>query len=199
MTRRHPTVAAVGALGLGVALTLTGCSGSGLYAATPVVTIDATSPAADPQVGVTIIPTAERESPVVIAGATADGTALSSADFAGDVVVVNAWASWCPPCREELPLLSAAAEAYAPDGVAFVGVNALDDPIAAASILATSPYPSINDEDGAVLRTIPGVPPAALPSTVILDRQGRVAVRVIGPVRPGQLEEALALLVSEPA
>ena len=181
-----------------VAVSLTGCS-SGMYADSPVVTIDATTPAAAPAVGLTVIPLDEREAPVVISGEAADGTPLSTADDAGEVVVVNAWASWCPPCRDELPLLNRAAESFAADGVAFLGVNSLDDPIAAASILATSPYRSINDEGGAVLRTIPGVPPSSLPSTVILDRQGRVAVRVIGPVREGQLEEALALLVAEPA
>lgn len=186
------------ALVLGTAaVLLTGCSGSGLYASTPVITINSTTPAEDLAVGLTIIPEAERGEAIVISGATADGTPLSTADFEGDIVVVNAWASWCPPCREELPLLASAAEMFAEDGVAFIGVNALDDPIAAASILATSSYPSINDEEGAVLRTIPGVPPSSLPSTVILDRQGRVAVRVIGPVRNGQLEGVLAALVAE--
>lgn len=192
MTPRRWLIAAAA-----TAVLATGCSGNSLYASSPVVTIDATSPAGDPQVGLTIIPTAEREAPVVISGESADGTPISTADTAGEVVVINAWASWCPPCIEELPLLAGAAEAFADDNVAFIGVNSLDDPIAAAALLATSPYPSINDEDGAVLRTIPGVPPSSLPSTVILDRQGRVAVRIIGPVRPGQLEGALALLVGE--
>jgi len=186
------------ALAVVAAVSLAGCSG-GMYADTPLVPIEATSPAANPEVGLTVIPESEREGPLVISGRTADGTPLSTGDNAGDVVVVNAWASWCPPCREELPLLNRASETFAPDGVVFIGVNSLDDPIAAASLLATSPYRSINDEDGAVLRLIPGVPPSSLPSTVILDRQGRVAVRVIGPVREGQLEQVLAELVSESA
>jgi thiol-disulfide isomerase/thioredoxin len=178
-------------------LLLTGCAGSGLYAATPVVTLPATSPAVDPRVSLTVIPAADRGEPVVIAGETADLTPLSTEDFLGDVVVVNAWASWCAPCIEELPLLATAAESFADQGVAFIGVNSLDDPIAAAGLLASSPYRSIDDRDGAVLATIPDVPPKALPSTVILDRQGRVAVRIIGPVRPGQLEQALDALIAE--
>lgn len=182
---------------LGSALLLAGCSGSGMYAADPVVTIPATAPATNPAVGVTIIPIEEREQSIVVAGQTADGTDLSTAQYAGDIVVVNAWASWCPPCIEELPLLSAAAEAYADRGVTFVGLNSMDDPIAAASLLGSSPYRSIDDRDGAIIATIPGIPPRSLPSTVILDRQGRVAVRVIGPVLPGQLEGALELLVAE--
>lgn len=187
------------ALVLGASLLLTGCAGSGMYAATPVVTIPATTPATNPAVGVTVIPVDERVQSIVIAGETADGTELSTAQSAGDIVVVNAWASWCPPCIEELPLLASAAEAYAEQGVTFVGLNSMDDPIAAASLLGSSTYRSIDDRDGAILATIPGVPPKSLPSTVILDRQGRIAVRIIGPVKPGQLEGALDLLVAEPA
>jgi thiol-disulfide isomerase/thioredoxin len=176
---------------------LTGCSGT--YAESPVVTLSATSAAPAPEVGLTIIPADERERSIVIAGQTADGTDLSTASMAGDIVVVNAWASWCAPCIEELPLLASAAQSFAERGVTFVGVNSMDDPIAAASLLGSSPYRSIDDRDGAILATIPGVPPRALPSTVILDRQGRVAVRIIGPVRQGQLEDVLEALVTEPA
>jgi thiol-disulfide isomerase/thioredoxin len=182
---------------VGACLVLAGCSGQGMYAATPVVTIPAGTPSADARVGLTIIPEAERGDVLVIAGETADRTPLSTADMTGDIVVVNAWASWCPPCIEELPLLAAAAKDFADDGVTFLGLNSLDDPIAAAGLLASSTYRSIDDRDGAVLATIPGVPPRSLPSTVILDRQGRLAVRVIGPVKPGQLEETLTTLLAE--
>lgn len=180
-------------------LLISGCAGSGLYADTPVVTIPATAPAVNPEVGLTVIPSAEREAAIVIAGETLAGSPLSTQDLAGDIVVVNAWASWCPPCIDELPLLESAAKAYADRGVAFIGVNSLDDPIAAAGLLASSVYPSIDDRDGRVLATIPDVPPRSLPSTVILDRQGRVAVRIIGPVKPGQIEQVLDQLLAEPA
>jgi thiol-disulfide isomerase/thioredoxin len=176
-------------------LLLAGCAGT--YAESPVVTLPATTAAPAPDVGLTIIPADDREQSIVIAGQTADGTELSTASMGGDIVVVNAWASWCAPCIEELPLLASAAESFAERGVEFVGVNSMDDPIAAASLLGSSPYRSIDDRDGAILATIPGVPPRALPSTVILDRQGRVAVRIIGPVRPGQLEAVLEELVTE--
>lgn len=183
---------------VGASLLLTGCAGSGMYAATPVVTIPATAPATNEAVGVTIVPIEERQQSIVVAGQTADGTELSTAQHAGDIVVVNAWASWCPPCIEELPLLASAAKAYADEGVTFLGLNSMDDPIAAASLLGSSVYRSIDDRDGAILATIPGVPPRSLPSTVILDRQGRIAVRVIGPVKPGQLESAIDALLAEP-
>ncbi len=184
---------------LGLALLLTGCAGSSLYAEAPVVTLPATTPAESPLVGLTIIPSEDREQSIVIAGEAADGTKLTTASLAGDIVVVNAWASWCPPCIEELPLLASAAEAYGDKGVTFLGLNSMDDPIAAASLLGSSPYRSIDDRDGAILATIPGVPPRSLPSTIILDRQGRIAVRIIGPVRPGQLEGTLETLITERA
>lgn len=191
MSARAVAAACIAALALG------GCAGSGLYAETPVVTIPATAPATNPAVGLTVIPVEERGQPLVIAGEAADLTPLSTADMRGDIVVANAWASWCPPCIEELPLLDAAAKEYGGAGVTFLGVNSLDDPVAAAGLLATNRYRSIDDRDGSVLATIPGVPPRSLPSTVILDRQGRIAVRIIGPVQPGQLESALDGLLAE--
>ncbi len=181
-----------------VALTvvLAGCGGNGLYAATPVITLPATSPASDPRIGTEVIPIEDRE-PLVIAGMTSDDKPLSTADLTGDIVVVNAWASWCPPCREELPLLRGVAEAFAEQDVTFVGLNVKDDPFAAAGILSSSIYDSIADPEGALLASIPGVPPSALPSTVVIDRSGRLAARIIGPVRPGQLEAVIGGLIIE--
>lgn len=181
---------------LALAVALAGCGGNGLYAATPVITIPATSPAIDPRVGTEVIDPGDREM-LVISGQAADGTPLSTGDLAGDIVVINAWASWCPPCREEMPLLSGVYKAFKQNDVSFLGLNVKDDPFAAAGLLASTPYRSIADPDGAILATIPGVPPSALPSTVILDRQGRLAARIIGPVQPGQLETVIGQLVLE--
>lgn len=179
-----------------IALLMGGCGGTGLYAPTPVVTLSASAPASDARVGTEVIPADERE-PLTIAGLDTDGSPLSSADHLGDVVVVNAWASWCAPCREELPLLTQAHESFLDEGVIFLGLNVLDDPIGAAGLIASSPYPSIFDRDGALMATVPGVPPRSIPSTVVIDRQGRLAARIIGPVQPGQLEPLLAELAAE--
>lgn len=187
---------AYGAVLVVAAALLAGCGGTGLYAPTPVITMSATAPATDARVGTDVIPADERE-PLTIKGTDADGRPLSTADHIGDVVVVNAWASWCAPCREELPLLTQAQESFLDEGVTFLGLNVLDDPIAAAGLLASSPYPSIFDGDGALLAAVPGVPPRSIPSTVVIDRQGRLAVRIIGPVQPGQLESLLAELAAE--
>ena len=181
---------------LALTAVLAGCGGNGLYAATPVITLPATSPATDPRIGTEVIPIADRE-PLVIAGSTSKDKPLSTADLRGDIVVVNAWASWCPPCREELPLLRGVAEAFAEQGVTFVGLNVKDDPFAAAGILSSSTYDSIADPEGTLLASIPGVPPSALPSTVVIDVEGRLAARIIGPVQPGQLEAVIGGLITE--
>ena len=179
-----------------VALLLAGCGGTGLYAPTPVVTLSASAPATDARVGTEVIPADERE-PLTVGGVDTDGSPLSTADHLGDVVVLNAWASWCAPCREELPLLNDAHTSFLDEGVTFLGLNVLDDPIGAAGLITSSPYPSISDRDGALLATVPGVPPRSIPSTVVIDRQGRLAARIIGPVKPGQLEPLLAELAAE--
>ncbi|MBU6244031.1 MAG: TlpA family protein disulfide reductase [Actinomycetales bacterium] len=134
----------------------------------------------------------DRGEPLSLAGQTLDGGHLDVAQLRGTVVVVNNWASWCAPCRDEMPALVAASRAH-PE-IAVVGVNVRDERAAATAFAADLGihFPVIADADGSILRSIPGVPPAALPSTVILDQQGRIAARVIGPTNPDQLEELIA-------
>jgi len=134
-----------------------------------------------------------------ISGTTLSGGTLDVSSLRGKVVVLNAWASWCEPCEQELPALTAAASASDNEQVAFVGLDVKDTPNAARAMaqrLSVS-YPSIEDPEGSLLAQIPGVPPEAIPSTVVLDRQGRVAARVIGTVKPGMLEPVLAELIAE--
>jgi thiol-disulfide isomerase/thioredoxin len=150
-------------------------------------------------VGVESISTDEREPLPRIAGSTLDGGTLDLADLRGRVVVLNSWASWCEPCREEVPSFVDLDERSDPDKVAVVGLD-VNDQSAAADAFASElgiQYPSIVDPDGSLLRTIPGVPPSSLPSTVILDPQGRVAVRVIGATDPVELAGLVEALVQE--
>jgi thiol-disulfide isomerase/thioredoxin len=141
-----------------------------------------------PTAGTEVVAAADRGDPVTLAGpALADpGAAIDLADYRGRVVVLNAWATWCEPCRAEIPALVALDEATDDADVAVVGLNVSDDP-AAASAFAEEfavAYPSITDPEGVLLPQVPGVPPRALPSTVVLDREGRVAVRVVGEIDP---------------
>jgi thiol-disulfide isomerase/thioredoxin len=122
----------------------------------------------------------------------ADSTTVSTADYPGKVVVLNVWGSWCPPCRQEAAGLQAASVATKADAQ-FVGINTRDfSPAAPEAFLRTSgvTYPSIFDPSGQSLLQLNGqVPPSAIPSTLVLDRQGRVAIRVLGPISEATLTD----------
>jgi peroxiredoxin len=122
---------------------------------------------------------------VTFSGATVDGGTFSSKRYLGKVVVVNFWYAGCPPCRAEAPDLNALSERFASAGVQFVGVNVSDDAATAASFERTyrSTYPSIVDQENgaAVQLAFAGSrTPRAVPSTLVLDREGRVTSRVVG-------------------
>ncbi len=121
--------------------------------------------------------------PVTFSGKTSDGSTFSSKQYLGKVVVVNFWFAGCPPCRAEAPTLNALATKYAGD-VQFVGINVTDDSVTTAGFERTykSTYPSIVDqEQGASVQLAFAAsrPPKAVPSTFVLDRQGRVVARVV--------------------
>jgi thiol-disulfide isomerase/thioredoxin len=135
---------------------------------------------------ITLLPAAERKKPGPVSGETLEGEHLSLASYAGKVIVVNVWGSWCPPCRAEAEELGAAARELAPQGVVFVGINTRDSsPDNGLSFQRRYdvPYPSIYDPGGrnllAVHRTLT---PNSIPGTVVIDRQGRVAASILGEV-----------------
>lgn len=163
-------------------------------------TTAAATTAADP-IGVTEIPAAERVAAPALTGTALDGGTLDPADRRGKVVVVNAWASWCAPCREEMPRLRATYDETPRAQVAFVGIDVNDDAADAQAFAAETgmAWPSLSDPDGAVLATLPGVPPRALPVTVVLDRQGRVAATIVGAVPADTLTPLVERLVAEPS
>ena len=137
---------------------------------------------------VTIVPEAEREPAPVLEGPSIDGGTLSTADLAGSPIVVNVWGSWCAPCRAEAPELVEAAERLG--DVEFLGLNTrdLDEAPAQAFVRAFDiPYPNIFDPDGTLLLGFGQLPPKAIPSTLVIDAEGRVAARVIGEVNANTL------------
>ncbi|MGN6578262.1 MAG: TlpA disulfide reductase family protein [Nocardioides sp.] len=135
---------------------------------------------------ITTLPVAERKEPGDVSGTTIDGEPLSLADYAGQVVVVNVWGSWCAPCRAEAPMLAKAARDLADQDVAFLGIDSRDPSKTAARAFVRRfdiPYPSIYDQQGRTLLAFRGtLTPNAIPSTVIIDRQGRVAASVLGEI-----------------
>jgi len=141
---------------------------------------------------VTVVEPAERKAAPDIAGESLDGEPLALADFAGSVVVLNVWGSWCAPCRSEAPALVAAAETLAPDDVQFLGINVREpgqQSNARAFVRSYEiPYPSIYDPDSSTLLGIEPRP-AAIPSTIVIDRDGQVAALVLGEVDESTLVE----------
>jgi thiol-disulfide isomerase/thioredoxin len=134
---------------------------------------------------VTVMAVAKRKSPIAFSGRTLGGQPFDVADQRGKVVVVNLWASWCPPCVAEAPALERAWQQTRSKGVQFVGVNTRDQQAAARAHEQRFgvTYPSVGDDGGRVLLAFRGtLPPTAIPSTIVLDRQGRVAARVLGEV-----------------
>ena len=128
----------------------------------------------------------DRKEPGEVAGETLEGEPISLEDFEGKTVVVNVWGSWCAPCRAEAPDLVAASEELAADDVEFLGINSRDLERAAAQAFQRRfevPYPSIYDQQGRTLLAFRGtLSPNAIPSTVVIDAEGRVAASVIGEV-----------------
>ncbi len=128
---------------------------------------------------------ADREDPIELTGTDLDGNRLDLADLRGTPVVVNVWASWCPPCIVEQPDLNEAADALGAE-VAFVGLNIRDaspDDAQAYVRDLEVPYASIYSADGAALLPFAGtLTPRSIPSTVVLDGQGRIAASVNGRI-----------------
>lgn len=146
---------------------------------------DRANGAVDTQLGLTMYSPRESLPAPRLEGTTLDGDPFSLSDWAGKIVVINVWGSWCGPCRAETPDLVRLAREDARRGVRFVGINTRDNPAAAKSFARRfmTPYPGVEDDDGRLLLAFRHVIPiAGVPSSVIVDRQGDVAARVIGPV-----------------
>ncbi|SDR77721.1 Thiol-disulfide isomerase or thioredoxin [Friedmanniella luteola] len=133
----------------------------------------------------TQIAPADRTVLPVVSGTSLDDEPLSTEDYRGEVVVVNVWGSWCAPCRAEAPAL-AKASAKTAGRAQFLGITTRDnDPAQARAFVRAFGigYPSIYDPDGKALLVFAGtLPPSAIPSTLIIDKEGRLAARVLGEI-----------------
>ncbi|MGW5261990.1 TlpA family protein disulfide reductase [Microbispora sp. NPDC004025] len=141
---------------------------------------------------------AQRHKAPVVEGQTLDGGPATLT--AGKVHVLNFWASWCAPCRAEAPVLKDIAATTKSKGVEFLGVNFKDLKASAQAYdRSVEPgYPSIYDQSGKVLLQFQGtVPPAAIPSTLIIDAQGRIAARALGAVKYDDLLSAVTKVTDE--
>jgi thiol-disulfide isomerase/thioredoxin len=128
---------------------------------------------------------ADRKPAPELTGQTLDGKTWTLSGQTGKVVVLNVWGSWCPPCRKEAPELVAASKELG-SAVQFIGLNTRDlDPAQAKKFVQEFdvPFPSIYDPNGKALLRFQGqISPKAIPTTLVIDKNGKVAGRVIGEV-----------------
>jgi thiol-disulfide isomerase/thioredoxin len=143
---------------------------------------------------ITFISAADRAMAPKLSGDTLYGTKF---DFAGNkLAVVNVWASWCSPCRAEIPTLNSLSQKY--KDVQFMGILTRDN-LANAEVFARQlgvPYPNFID-DSLLLGFRNTLPANAIPTTVVIDKQGRVAARISGAVTVGGLSNLIERLRAE--
>jgi thiol-disulfide isomerase/thioredoxin len=154
------------------------------------------SQSAVPNASITEIAIDQRNEPIEISGPGLVGGTITTDDMSG-VVIVNAWASWCSPCREEWPIFVAMQQAY-PD-VNLLGLNEADDKDAAVEFLSSQDgsWPHISDPNQAIAAKFDVVQGSYLPGTIVLDKQHRVAAKFVGPVNESDLSRILDNLLAE--
>ncbi|MET7637109.1 TlpA disulfide reductase family protein [Streptomyces sp. NPDC005438] len=151
---------------------------------------------------ITTVPVADRKKVPDLAGETVDGKHLRVADYRGQVVVLNVWGSWCAPCRAEAPNLAKVAKETKGKGVQFVGINTRDLDKANAKAFDRNfgiTYPSLFDPSGKLqLKFGRGeLPPQSVPSTVVIDRKGRIAARALLALSEKKLRSILEPVMAE--
>ncbi|MGH8890500.1 MAG: TlpA family protein disulfide reductase [Acidothermaceae bacterium] len=139
-----------------------------------------------------------------VAGTDLDGKPLDLAQFKGKVIVLNFWASWCPPCRAEAPALEAVSGDTASLGVQFIGVDIRETGSSdGANFVATHDinYPSFADPSARIALEFrgTGIPPETPPSTLVIDRTGHIAARGLGEMRVDQLKSLVQDVAKESA
>ncbi|MET9481141.1 TlpA disulfide reductase family protein [Streptomyces sp. NPDC006638] len=153
--------------------------------------------------GVSTVPKGKRVLPGELKGDTLDGKRLDVAGSRGQVVVINVWGSWCPPCIAEAPHFVEVAKETEGKGVAFIGIDTRESgriaPLAFQKDLGL-PYPSLYDPTGKLI--LNGFPkgtlnPQTLPSTIFLDRDGKIAARALRAISADTLRKVIEPLLAE--
>ncbi|WP_327368086.1 TlpA family protein disulfide reductase [Streptomyces sp. NBC_01217] len=195
--RRRFTLLAAPAAAVALALTLTACSGddnkTGGGGNTHFVTGSG---------GISTVAKADREAAPKLDGETLDGKQLDVADYKGKVVVLNVWGSWCGPCRLEAQYFAKVAKETQGKGVEFIGINTRDAAKGPAISFEKDygvTYPSFFDPTGKLMLRFPKgtLRPQAIPSTVVLDRDGKIAARYLTALDATKLHQMIDPLIAE--
>ncbi|WNI24169.1 TlpA disulfide reductase family protein [Streptomyces sp. ITFR-16] len=155
------------------------------------------------ETGISTVPKGKRQEAGSLAGETLEGTQLDVANLKGNVVVLNLWGSWCPPCRAETPHFVKVSKEVEGKGVKFVGINTRDfnkQPALAFEEDFGVPYPSLYDPRGSlILKAFPKgtVAPKGIPTTVVLDREGRIAARSLQALDEERLHSLIDPVIAE--
>ena len=140
-----------------------------------------------------VIPENQRASAPEFSGTLLGGGEFESGELAGDVAVLSFWGSWCAPCRVETPQFQEVYGEVRDDGVQFLGLNVKDAEQLATAFVESKAitFPSLFDPTGETALAFRDYPATAIPSTIVLDRQSRVAAVYTGEVRQDDLRAVL--------
>ncbi|MEU6995649.1 TlpA disulfide reductase family protein [Streptomyces sp. NPDC046465] len=180
-----------------VALALSACSSGGTSGGSGNTNFIAGSD------GIATVKKGDRKAAPSLDGETLDGKSLNIAeDYKGKVVVLNVWGSWCAPCRLEAPHFVKVAEDTKAKGVEFVGINTRDPQRGPAIQFEKQhgiPYPSLHDPMGKLMLRFPrgSLNPNFIPSTIVIDREGKIAARSQQPLNEEKLRKMIDPVLAE--
>jgi peroxiredoxin len=146
-----------------------------------------------------VIPEDERSTAPEFSGELLGGGEFDSTELDGDIAVLNFWAHWCVPCRTETPEFQAVYSEVRDQGVQFLGLNVKDTEQPAVAFLDRYDveFPSLFDPGSEVALAFRDYPANAIPSTIVLDREGRVAAVYTAVVDQDDLRAVLDRLIAE--
>jgi len=191
----RPRIALVGVVAA-VGLLLAGCSSSGDSLTNyGNQTNGSSSSFTDDSGQPVLVKQSDRKAALDFTSKTEDGSPLTLSDYRGKVVVVNFWYSSCAPCRQEAPILQGIYSTHQDRGVAFVGVNTVDQAATAISFEKSHKitYPSVLDVNigTAAIAFHGAVAPSVVPVTFVLDKKGRIAARILGVLQSKSILDTL--------